>query len=30
MNDKPTFITRDGMIADSSYVQWITKIMSKL
>lgn len=29
MDDKPTFISRDGMIADSNYVQWIANIKSR-
>ncbi|MBP5516126.1 MAG: DUF1016 family protein [Bacteroidales bacterium] len=29
MDNKPTFISRDGMIADSNYVQWIANIKSR-
>ena len=29
MDDKPTFVSRDGMIADSNYVQWIANIKSR-
>lgn len=29
MEDKPTFISRDGMIADSKYVRWIADIKSR-
>lgn len=29
MDNKPTFISRDGMIADSNYIQWIADIKSR-
>ncbi len=29
MTDKPTFVYRDGMTADSNYVQWLSDIKSR-
>lgn len=29
MNDKPTFVSRDGMIADGNYVQWVSAIKAR-
>ncbi|MBQ9470453.1 MAG: hypothetical protein IJU72_05815 [Bacteroidales bacterium] len=29
MNDKPQFVTRDGMIADREYVAWLHELKAR-
>lgn len=29
MSDKPTFVHRDGMIADNEYVEWISDVKQR-